>query len=103
MKLKGAMFWNSVLTLKGNRKQYSTASTVLLKHGRITVYVPKETDLKEIEAKIKLTQHFIFYLIKGTSYVYSILFYFKSIEMFLETVILLMVRSSTKNSSLYFL
>jgi hypothetical protein len=36
---EGTTFWNSVLTSKGNRKQYSTAlrkmaSTVLLKHGK---------------------------------------------------------------------
>jgi hypothetical protein len=38
-------------------------STVLLKHGKnneITVYVPKETVLKEMVAKIKLSQHFVF-------------------------------------------
>jgi hypothetical protein len=49
------------LTSKGNRKWYSTAlrkmtSTVLSKHGKndgITVYVPKETILKEMEARIE--------------------------------------------------
>jgi hypothetical protein len=49
------------LTSKGNHKQYSTAlgkmpSTVLSKHrknARITAYVPKETILKELTAKIK--------------------------------------------------
>jgi hypothetical protein len=48
------------LTSKGNRKRYSTAlrkmtSTVLLKRGKndgIAVYVPKETTLKEMVAKI---------------------------------------------------
>jgi hypothetical protein len=49
------------LTSKGNRKRYSTAlrkmtSTVLLKCGRnngITVYVLKDTVLKEMAAKIE--------------------------------------------------
>jgi hypothetical protein len=49
------------LTSKGNRKRYSTAlrkmtSTVLLKRGKndgIGVYVPKETILKEMAAKIE--------------------------------------------------
>jgi hypothetical protein len=41
-------------------------STVLLKHGKndgIAVYVPKETILKEMAAKIKLSQHFFFDLV----------------------------------------
>jgi hypothetical protein len=41
-------------------------STVLLKrekNDRITVYVPKETILKEMAAKIKLIQHFFFDLV----------------------------------------
>jgi hypothetical protein len=49
------------LTSKGNHKQYLTAlgkmtSTVFLKsrkNDRITVYVPKETILKEMAAKIE--------------------------------------------------
>jgi hypothetical protein len=47
------------LTSKGNRKWYSTAkmtSTVLLKRGKndgIAVYIPKETTLKEMAAKIE--------------------------------------------------
>jgi hypothetical protein len=51
-------------------------SMVLLKHGKnggITVYVPKETMLKEIAAKMKLNQHFFFDLVwelsDGTSYI----------------------------------
>jgi hypothetical protein len=59
MKLKGRNFE----TAKGNRKWYSTAlrkmtSTVLLKHAKndgIAVYVPKETILKEMAAKIELS------------------------------------------------
>jgi hypothetical protein len=42
-------------------------STVLLKHGKnggIAVYVPKETILKEMAAKIKLSQHFFFDLVQ---------------------------------------
>jgi hypothetical protein len=38
-------------------------STLLLKHwknDRIAVYVPKETILKEMTTKIKLSQHFFF-------------------------------------------
>jgi hypothetical protein len=62
MKLKGR---DDVLkqcpTSKGDRKWYSTAfrtmtSTVLLKRGKndgIAVYVPKETILKEMAAKIE--------------------------------------------------
>jgi hypothetical protein len=41
-------------------------STVLLKHGKnewIAVYVPKETILKEMAAKIKLSLHFFFDLV----------------------------------------
>jgi hypothetical protein len=41
-------------------------STVLLKRGKndgIAVYVPKETILKEMAAKIKLSQHFFFDLV----------------------------------------
>jgi hypothetical protein len=41
-------------------------STVLLQRGKndgITVYVPKETILKEMAAKIKLSQHFFFDLV----------------------------------------
>jgi hypothetical protein len=37
---------------------------VLLKHGKndgIAVYIPKETLLKEMAAKIKLSQHFFFF------------------------------------------
>jgi transposase len=57
MKLKGRHFETS----KGNRKRYSTAlrkmtSTVLSKRGKndwIAVYVPKETVLKEMAAKIE--------------------------------------------------
>jgi hypothetical protein len=49
------------LTAKGNHKRYSTplrkkTSTVLLKHGKnggISVYVPKETVLKEMAAEIE--------------------------------------------------
>jgi hypothetical protein len=54
--------------LKGNCKQYLAAlkkmtSTVLLKHGKnygITVYIPKETILKKMTAKIKLSQLLFF-------------------------------------------
>jgi hypothetical protein len=56
---------------KGNCKQYPTAlrkitSMVLLKHGKnggIAVYVPKETIMKEMAAKIKLSKHFFFALV----------------------------------------
>jgi hypothetical protein len=49
------------LTSKGNDKWYSTAlrkmtSMVLLKHGKndgIAVYIPKDTILKEMAAKIE--------------------------------------------------
>jgi hypothetical protein len=49
------------LTFKGNRKRYSTAiremtSTVLLKwenNDGIAVYIPKDTILKEVAAKIE--------------------------------------------------
>jgi hypothetical protein len=41
---------------------------VLLRRGKktdgIAVYVPKETILKEMAAKIKLSQHFFFYLVR---------------------------------------
>jgi hypothetical protein len=60
MKLKG---WRlkQCLTSKENHKQYSTAlrkmiSMELLKHGKtdgITVYIPKETILKDMAAKIE--------------------------------------------------
>jgi hypothetical protein len=57
MKLKGRRFGTS----KGSRKPYSTAlrkitSTVLLKRRKnngIAVYVPKQTMLKEMAAKIE--------------------------------------------------
>jgi hypothetical protein len=60
-KLEGRRFETSVLTSKGNCKQYSTGlrkmtSTVLLKHGKndgIAMYIPKETILKEMAAKIE--------------------------------------------------
>jgi hypothetical protein len=60
MKLKGRCF-ETVSDIKGNLKQYSTAlrkmtSTVLLKHGKndgIPVYIPKETILKEMVARIE--------------------------------------------------
>jgi hypothetical protein len=45
-------------------------STVLLKHGKndgIAVYVPKETILKEMAAKIKLSQHFSFDIVRELS------------------------------------
>jgi hypothetical protein len=59
IKLKGLL--KPCLTSKGNRKRYSTAlrkmtSAVLLnrrKNDGITVYVPKETILKEVAAKIE--------------------------------------------------
>jgi hypothetical protein len=49
------------LTSKGNRKRFSTAlrkltSMVLLTHGKndgATVYIPKETSLREVTAKIE--------------------------------------------------
>jgi hypothetical protein len=46
------------------------ASMVLLKHGKIdgiAVYVPKETILKVMAAKIKLGQHFFFDLVQELS------------------------------------
>jgi hypothetical protein len=48
------------------------ASTVLLKSGKndsiaVRVYVPKETILKEMTAKIKLSQHFFFDLVQELS------------------------------------
>jgi hypothetical protein len=60
MKLKGRRF-ETVSGIQRNRKRYSTAlrkmaSTVLLKRGKnygIAVYVPKETILKEMAAKIE--------------------------------------------------
>jgi hypothetical protein len=60
MKLKGRHF-KQCLTCKGNHKWYLTASrkmtpTVLLKHGKndeIAAYVPKESTLKEMVAKIE--------------------------------------------------
>jgi hypothetical protein len=55
-------------------------STVFLKHGKndgITVYIPKETILKEMAAKIKLSQHCFFDLVQelsdSTSYICPIL------------------------------
>jgi hypothetical protein len=50
-------------------------STVLLKLRKddgIAVYVPKETILKEMAAKIKLSQHFFFDLVRELcdTYVY---------------------------------
>jgi hypothetical protein len=45
-------------------------STVLLKRGKhdgIAVYVPKETILKEMAAKMKLSQHFFFDLVREIS------------------------------------
>jgi hypothetical protein len=42
-------------------------STVLLKRGKndvIPVYISKETVLKEMAAKIKLSQHFLFDLVR---------------------------------------
>jgi hypothetical protein len=60
IKLKGHIL-KECLTSKGNRRRYSAAlrkitSTVLLKRGKsdgIAVYVPKETILKEMAAKIE--------------------------------------------------
>jgi hypothetical protein len=60
MKLKGQHF-ETVSDNQRNCKQYSTTlkkmtSTVLLKHRKndgIAVYVPKETILKEMAAKIE--------------------------------------------------
>jgi hypothetical protein len=60
MKLKGRRF-ETCLTSKGNRKQYSTAlrkmtSPVLLKRGKndgIAIYVLKGTTLKEMAARIE--------------------------------------------------
>jgi hypothetical protein len=59
MKLKG--HFETVSDIEGNCKRYLTAlrkmtSTVLLKHEKnhgIAVYVPKETILKEMAAKIE--------------------------------------------------
>jgi hypothetical protein len=56
------------VTSKRNHKRYLTAlrkttSTVFLNHGKndgTSVYVRKETILKEMAAIIKLSQHFIF-------------------------------------------
>jgi hypothetical protein len=45
-------------------------STLLLKHGRnyvIPIYIPKETILKEVADKIKLSQHFPFDLVQELS------------------------------------
>jgi hypothetical protein len=45
-------------------------STVLLKRGKndgIAVYVPKKTILKEMAAKIKLSQYFFFDLVQELS------------------------------------
>jgi hypothetical protein len=45
-------------------------STVLLKRGKsdgIIVYIPKETILKEVAAKIKLSQHFFSNLVRELS------------------------------------
>jgi hypothetical protein len=45
-------------------------STVLLKRGKndgIAVYVPRGTILQEMAAKIKLSQHFFFYLVRELS------------------------------------
>jgi hypothetical protein len=45
-------------------------TTVLFKCGKnygIAVYVPKETILKEMAAKIKLSQYFFFYLVRELS------------------------------------
>jgi 3-methyladenine DNA glycosylase AlkD len=76
------------MTPKGYHKRYSTAlrkmtSTVLLKHGKndgIAVHVPKKTILKEMAAKIKLSQHFFLDLVRelsnSTSYV--LIFTFKT-------------------------
>jgi hypothetical protein len=60
MKLKGRHF-ETVFEIQRNHKQYLTSlrkmtSTVLLKCGKncvIAVYVPKETILKEMAAKIE--------------------------------------------------
>jgi hypothetical protein len=60
IKLKGRYF-ETASDIKGNRKQYLTALrkmtfTVLLKCGKndgITIYIPKETTLKEMAAKIE--------------------------------------------------
>jgi hypothetical protein len=63
------------LTSKGNHKWYLTAlrkitSTVLLKHWKIdeiTVYIPKETILKEMAAKIEeVKPEFLFWHSLGT-------------------------------------
>jgi hypothetical protein len=37
------------------------------KNNRITVYIPKETILKEMAVKIKLNQHFFFVLVRELS------------------------------------
>jgi hypothetical protein len=54
-------------------------STVLSKRGKndgITVYIPKETILKETAAKIKLSQHFFLHVVQelsnSTSYKYPV-------------------------------
>jgi hypothetical protein len=71
-------------------------STVLLKHGKndgIAVYVPKETILKEMATKIKLSWHFFFDLVQELFYSISQL---QSLEMVAQISLL------TKSLSLSF-
>jgi hypothetical protein len=77
-------WWGDILkqclTSKGNHKRYSISfrkitSMVLLKHRRndgITVYIPKETILKEMAAKIEHVKPvFLFYLVPELSNITS--------------------------------
>jgi hypothetical protein len=65
------LYWKE----RKRKNRYSTAfrtmtSTVLLKRAKndgIAVYVPKETIFKEMAAKIKLRQHFVFDLVRELS------------------------------------
>jgi hypothetical protein len=45
----------------------STVLLKLVKNNGITVYIPKETILKEMVVKIKLSQHFFFDLVQELS------------------------------------
>jgi hypothetical protein len=65
---EGTTFWNSVWQPKGiasgTQYYYGMTSTALLNCGKkdgIAVYDPKETILKEMVTKIKLSQHFFFF------------------------------------------
>jgi hypothetical protein len=73
MKLKGQHFetvsdtqWESQALLDSIKENYFHGAFEVWKNDGIAVYIPKETILKDMIAKIKLRQHFFFLPSPGT-------------------------------------